>query len=247
MTTDRQRRYTLTRDALILHCPDPLRAPDNPFHPEWLEACRRFFADESLRGACRDRENLTIITYNTREAPCLLEKCFEHLGLSELVVLGSEKEDWCWEYKISLVWEYLQSGSCRTEYVMCLDGDDSLVLADPEVVLNRFIKSDCEMLFTSTAWDWPPSADCWQFEESVSSPADWAHCHLNAGGYLGRRSYVTARLAEIMAAIARQDAWCMTPRGFDDQLAWRQLHRRYYPAIKVDATSDVFIRFDPDR
>jgi hypothetical protein len=29
--------------------------------------------------------------------------------------------------------------------------------------------------------------------------------------------------------------------GFDDQLAWRHLHRRYYPEIKVDAARRVFV------
>jgi hypothetical protein len=223
-----------------------LRSRRNPFHREWDAACARFFADESLRGAWRDRDDLEILTYNTRGAPYLLERCFAHLGL-RLVVLGGGKDDWRWDYKISLVRDYLRSGSCGSEFVLCLDGDDVLVLADPAVILRRFLRRNCEMLFSSTAWNHPASSECWRFEESVAVPADRAHCHLNAGGYLAGRGYLTAKLDEVMAGAEARSPWCTTTEGFDDQLAWRHMHRRYFPAIKVDSPCRVFIRFDPAR
>lgn len=243
----RRRRYQLSRDALILHCPGPLRHPRHPVHREWEAAKAAFFADDSTRGACGAHDDLTIITYNTRSAPCLLERCVAHLGVSGLVVLGGEKDDWSLEYKISLVLDYLRSRACRSEYVLCLDGDDVLVLADPGLILARFLRVRCEALFTSTAWDWPPSRECWEFESSVAAPADHAHCHLNSGGYLARRGYLMTALTEVAEAMAQRQPWCDTPQGFDDQLAWRHMHRRYHPAIRVDARCEIFIRFDANR
>lgn len=247
MITTRQRRYGLSRDALILHCPNPLRSASNPFHVKWIQACTSFFADESLHGTFYNHQELTIITYNNRGVPCLLERCLAHLGVTELVILGADKNDWRWEYKISLVRDYLRSGSCRTEYVLCLDGDDALFLADPGLILHRFLRSDCQMLFCNTVWDWPHSPQCRQFEESVATRADLVHCHLNAGGYLARRSYLTARLDEILEAITHNRAWGFAQHGFSDQLAWRYLHRRYYPAMRVDSSCRIFMRFDHNR
>lgn len=245
--SSRQPHYGLSRDALIIHCPGPLRSPGNPLHRDWDRACASFFADDSLRGAYASHADLTIITYNSYLLPCLLERCLAHLGVDGLVVLGRGKTDWTWEYKVSLVRDYLASDACRSEYVLCLDGYDVLVLSGPSVILRRFMRSGCQMLFCSTAWDWPPSPECRRFEESVTAPADRAHQHLNAGGILARRSFLEPRLAEIMDAAGKQRPWCFARHGFSDQLAWRHLHRRYYPAIRVDTSCDLFVRFDADR
>src|SRR5262245_57017179 len=68
--TRRQRIYGLSFDALILHCPSPQRAPENPFHTQWLAACEAFFADDETRGRLDDAPALTIVTYNTNPEEC---------------------------------------------------------------------------------------------------------------------------------------------------------------------------------
>lgn len=245
--TERQRRYAMRWDALILHCPGPERESANPVAQEWAEACEAFLADDELAGRGTDCDDLTIVTYNTRAEPCLLERCLAHLGVRNLAVLGKGLSGWRWSDKIELVYDYLESGAVTSEYVLCLDGDDVLVLDDPALVFQRFLQLDCEMLFCATRGDWPPSPECAAFEDSVAPEADPAHRHLNAGGYLARTSYLGPRLKEVMAAMAGHADWCTAEHGFDDQLAWRQLHRRYYPQMRVDTSCRVFLRFDDDR
>lgn len=229
---------------LIVHCPGPLRVPSNPWCQIWENVCAEFLANESVRGSAAAHNDLTIITYNNHGAPRLLERCLAHLGIADVVVLGKDKVDWHFEYKISLVWDYLRSGACGTEYAICLDGDDVLMLGDPGSILERFLHSRCEILFCNTMADWPPSAECWQFEESVARGAHPAYRHLSSGGYIGRTAYISDRLSDIMEGIPDRNPSFLAAGGFDDQMAWRQMHRVHHPAIRIDTSASIFARLD---
>jgi hypothetical protein len=243
--TPRQVAYRLRFDALVLHCPKPQRSPDNPFHVEWQEACRTFFADHPVR-ALRPVQDLTFVTINTRAQPALLERCFSHLGLP-LVVLGRGIPDWSWSYKITLVHSWLASGGCPTSHLVYLDGDDVLLIGEPELLWQRYLEIGSDLLFCNTRGDWPPNAECTAFEDQVNAGGDPTHRRLNAGGWIGEARYIGARLDEIVSALASREPWCQRPSGFDDQLAWRQLHRREHPRMQVDASCRIFLRFDEDR
>jgi hypothetical protein len=231
---------------LVVHCPNPLRVPSSPWCQVWDKYCTGFLADESLRGSVTGHIELTIVTYNNHGVPGLLERCLAHLGIEDVVVLGQDKASWCFEYKVSLVWDYMQSGACATEYMICLDGDDMLVMGSPESILQRFAQSRCEILFCNTMADWPPSAECWQFEESVANGAHPAYRHLSSGGLIGRSAYIRDRLADIMKGITDlNSSFLATATGeFDDQLAWRQMHRIHHPEIRIDTSASIFARLD---
>jgi hypothetical protein len=240
----RRRRYGLATDAVILHCPGPLRAPGNPIEPEWRQAQQRFFADDATKGAFGDDPGLTLITYNTLSEPSLLERCAQHLGVG-VTVLGSGLDDWKWEYKVTLVRDHLRAqdvGGC----VICLDGTDTLLLASPETVLARFRATGADVLFCSTSADWPPSDVHRRFEARVAADASPAHRYLNAN-YIGAVPHVIACLDEIVDGLRCGADWCRTAAGFDDQLAWRELHRRHHPSLQVDRQCTIFARFDEDR
>jgi hypothetical protein len=229
---------------LVIHCPNPIRAPASPWSQVWDKACADFLANESFRGRAAGHDELTIVTWNNHGAPGVLERCLAHLGVTDVVVLGQDKADWCWEYKISLTWDYLESGACGTEYVLCLDGDDVLVIGHPVEIVNRFRRSRCEVLFGNTMNDWPPSAECLQFELSVADGAGPLHRHLNSGGYIGRTAYIRDRLSDIMRGIAGRDSSFLVAGEFDDQLAWRHMHRLHHPAIRIDTSATIFARLD---
>jgi hypothetical protein len=119
-----------------------------------------------------------------------------------------------------------------------------LVVGHPGLILERFLGAQCQILFCNTMFDWPPSPACWRFEEAVADGASPAYRHLNSGGYIGRTAYIHERLSDIMLAIADRDPLFLAAHGFDDQLAWRQMHRISYPAIKVDTSAGIFARLD---
>lgn len=240
----RRRQYGLKTDALVVHCPGPLRTPPSPIAPEWERAQLTFFADDRIKGAFVDDPDLTIITYNTDPLPALLERCAQHLGLG-LVVLGRGLTDWHWGHKITLVRDYLSSGR-SAPYVMCLDAADTLVLAAPSTILERLRSSAAAILFCSVGSDWPPSERHRSFEARVACDAAPPHRHLNAN-YIGRADEVLDRLEEIAEGLTSEAPWSRTDAGFDDQLAWREMHRRHYPRLQVDRHCQIFARFDAHR
>lgn len=240
-------RYGTNKEAVIYHCPSPMRAVSNPFHIQWEQAISTCLNDPELVGRGRGLSDLTVITYNTQPEPGLLERCVERLGYAGLVVLGRGLTRWSWAHKITLVHDYLSSGACVTPNVLCLDGDDVIIVGDPNVAVQRFESTGAEMIFCGTRGDQPASPECWDFENRVGRNLDPLHRHLNAGGYLGRTGYVTARLAEIAQAVETGASWCRADGHVDDQLAWRQLHRREHPKIIIDAECRLFLRFDEDR
>jgi hypothetical protein len=239
-------RYGLSHDALIIHCPKPMRIPPNPFRHEWRRACELFFSDESLRGRFSCPPELTIVTYSNRTEPVLLERCFAHLGIDRYTVVGRDVEAWDWLHKVSLVHGLIESGGAA-ERILCLDGDDVLLLGDPAAVLARAQDTGARVLFCGTRGDQPASPEAWAFENGVPEYLDPLHRHLNAGAYVGETGYVHARLGDILAAGRAGAAWTRSEFGFDDQLAWRHVHREHYPDIKIDAGCRVFLRFDEDR
>jgi len=70
------------------------------------------------------------------------------------------------------------------------------------------------------------------------------HAHLSAGAYIARKEPLTAYLEEISAGFRARRPEFHVDGTFEDQLAWRELHLRYYPRIKVDFRSSIFRRYD---
>lgn len=241
---DRQLAYGLHFDALVLHCPSPVRSPSSRVHADWEAACQQFLADRRVAGEYSDLDELTFVTINTHGQTGLLERCFHHIGLRDLAVLGRGVRDWRWSYKITLLHDWLMTSECTTPYLAYLDGDDVLLIGDPRDMLRRFQETGSDLLFCNTRFDWPLSEECRTFEAEAYGIYGRHHQHLNAGGWIGSTAYISRLVGDIAAAIDRDEAWCRTRNGFDDQLAWRQLHRREYPRMRVDAECRVFIRFD---
>ncbi len=238
--TRSQRRYGLVHDPVILHCPGPFRWRGACFEHEWAAACDLALADTSLRGIAEGIEDTTVVTYSNYAEPTLLESGLEWIGIRDYAVLRTESSPWTHRYKLSLLVDWLASGACRSEYLLCLDADDILFVNDPRLILERFRASGCDLLFGATCADAPPSPECWAFECSVEEYLDPQHAHLNAGGFLGRAKVI----GELAREILDRPEMCATPRGFSDQLGWRHMHRLHYPRVKIDWACSVFLRFD---
>jgi hypothetical protein len=118
------------------------------------------------------------------------------------------------------------------------------LLRDPAPLVERFLSCQTDILFCNTIVDWPPNTECRDFE-SATYPDHPFHCHLSAGAYFARTHILLGYLRQLQAAHAAGETWTLGFHArFDDQLAWRHLHRREYPRIKVDASSRIFRRYD---
>jgi hypothetical protein len=239
--------YGFTTDALITHASGGLSYED-----EWRVFQDQFFVDDRLRNSVTDCPELTIVTYSTCDEPTLLERCLEHLGVRNLVVLRPDAGAvWRFAFKVSLVHGWLQSGQCQTEYIMALDADDLLVFGDPAEMVRRFKEYSCQLLLGSDDCNYPPDRECDEFENEVNGSFGQEWRHINSGGYIAQRDYLAARLADIIPHIdERHPQWWArlwyNDRlwDFDDQLSWRQMHRLYYPEIRTDSKPAIFSRFN---
>jgi hypothetical protein len=241
----RKSLYQLTTDALVVHCPSNLRVPGHPIREQWELAQQTLFTEEWAGAACGDHSDVTVITYTTSPDKSLLEACCDHLDVRDLVVLGRD-EPWSYEVKILPLRDYLRSNQVA-DYVLCLDAYDVLLLGCPDAILDRYRQTNANVLFNGTEVNWPFSIECGEFEHRVGAPASPAHRHLNSGVYLGPTSSVLTYLDEIAEAISTSAEWCRDEHGFNDQLAWKEMHRRHYPDIRVDTMCSVFARFDEHR
>jgi hypothetical protein len=187
-------------------------------------------------------ENITFLTFSNYESLTLLEKCYKALDVAHEVV-GRDIRHWSWYSKILAVKEYFDSGRNSSEYLVVTDADDVLMVNDPSRIVDVFQSYRCDVLLQGTFADWPPSERLSQFELS-KYPRFPFQCHPNSGGYMARASVLKEIINEIVSGVELHPASFSHNGQFDDQMAWREMHHKYYPRIKVDCETLIFKRFD---
>jgi len=188
-------------------------------------------------------DNLTLITCNNYKRSVLIEKCYEAYGLHDYVVLGKEIAQWDWSGKVRPVLDYLESGRCLSEFIVATDSNDVLMVNNPASIIDLFESYSCDALFCNTFVDYPPIKSYRELE-TLKYYTHPFHSHLSAGGYIARKGALIEFLREITSAYEEKSEWAMEGESFNDQLAWRHLHYKYYPRIKVDFKSLIFKRYD---
>jgi hypothetical protein len=187
--------------------------------------------------------NITLLTYNNYKRRVLIEECYEAYGINDYVVLAKEIAAWDWSAKIRPVLDYLESGMCGSDYLVATDSDDILMVNDPSNIITLFETYSCDALFCNTFLDWPANREYREFEAQRYYTHQF-HSHLSAGGYVARRGALIKFLREIKVAFEEKSEWALDGGVFNDQLAWRHLHYKYYPLIKVDFRCLIFQRYD---
>ena len=61
---------------------------------------------------------------------------------------------------------------------------------------------------------------------------------------MARASVLKEIINEIVSGVELHPASFSHNGQFDDQMAWREMHHKYYPRIKVDCETLIFKRFD---
>lgn len=165
-------------------------------------------------------------------------------------------------------------GAETFDYIVATDATDVAILGALGGLIQRFENANCDLLFCPTCANWPPVASHRRFEDKQYSAVGHNHYRLSAGAYMARPDPLKECLAEILDLysqnsrdVFRAPVWidvnegkgliwsklsslrrylndCRSPRCFDDQQAWRALHVKHYPKIKVDVRSHIFARYD---
>jgi len=149
---------------------------------------------------------------------------------------------WQWSYKVSPILQWLEANSSslpEKSFVMFSDAFDTGLIGDASNMVKGFLEYDCELLGMSTVADWPPNKELKVFE---NEKYPWSKCrpHLSAGAWMARVSDAIYYLR------LWENDWKSrgSEKGWDDQMAFRRLHRRFYPRFKVDTMARVWTRCD---
>lgn len=227
--------------SVFYHCPKGVGRPH----------ARAFwrFADSLLNEGpvFAPPSNVHFVTYDDRDEPhkWLLQRFFEKHTLSHSVVARGW-QPWNWYAKVLPVFELLSSGAVTTEYVCVADGRDVAIAGDPATLPSVLTQYDARLLFCGTCSNWPPHAEARDFE-SARAPHAPGRQHLSAGVFFGHTEYVLECLRSIVEACSRRsadDKWALYRGRFDDQHAWRMLHLRNYPVMRVDSEGTMCRRYD---
>lgn len=234
-----------TDGPLVWHCPTGDR--NWPTTPADLQAF-----DRLARRVVRNRGGMRfslppgveIITYSNYSKPTLLERCCASLGLP-LTVLARDYRPWDWFGKVGPLLDHLRSPDCQADLFLCLDANDTVIVSDLAVIRERFDQTGAEVICCNTVADYPRCQQHYLFE-LATYPSHPIHCHLSAGGLMGRRTALLEFIQEIADGYHNRHPafWSDVTGNFEDQGAWRELHRLHYPRIQVDHRSRVLRRFD---
>ena len=204
---------------------------------------------------CRNKgtmEDRIIPSLSGYEDTSILEENLKYLGL-DLVVLTDDRLPWRNTFKFEMLYNYLNSGDCTTEYFMCLDAIDVILVDDPQNVIEIFKSHNCDALFMSSS-----SLDGYNCMPEVKG---WVHNingdknrYMNSGVYIGKTSFIKEIVEEAMKyavppgvtmdhyrnylASEPKDY----PKGSQDQDIFRFLEPKFYPKLKVDYENQMAFR-----
>jgi len=198
----------------------------------WQAVKTEFFLSErrSYGGAA----GLTILTWNNRRQPGVLQQCLDHLGVPH-VVLGQGVRHWKNLYKNRLTHEAL--AEVTTPYVMGLDAADVLVLGHPQAILDRFRgEFSCKLLIGAETHCFPEIAELRRFEDSLPGATSPWH-YLNSGMWIGETGFCR----EFFRVAAETEPWPGDERfQRSDQGVLKKVFRRFYPQALLDTQCRMF-------
>lgn len=210
---------------------------------------------EKLR--CPD--DLTVITCKNYREKSRLEQSLDFIGVHNYSVLNPPSDEpWVNIKRTGWLLDYLNSGQCRTPYMLVLDASDVVVRGSLQRVLDEFKSSSCRVLFMSTKYDGGYAC--------MPEQKRWVgrRRYLNAGVYIGETSYIKTLLNRVAQYIVESpmlkddfralgrgrgsdtrlcDALAEFPRGIgSDQIVIRYLEPELWPDLKVDCDNRIAFR-----
>ena len=169
-------------------------------------------------------ERLMIVTATDEDSKlALLRESLEWNGFrpEQLHVIPWEKD--YVTTKVRRVIQWLEQTNC--EYVMWIDGHDSLVLKQQEDIISMFSSDATNVAVERSCWPTPGLADCYPVEMVRNAPR-----FINAGGYGGDAVEVICTLRKVL----------LHATTGDDQLAWTKAFLHKAESITLDYERYLF-------
>lgn len=180
-------------------------------------------------------EDLTIVTFNNgHEAMGMLERCLDHLGVP-YAVYGQGIEDWVNSvHKPEVILEAAQE--INSKYIMGLDSRDVLVLDDPHILLEQFVKCfDCELVFAGDRFNWPNLKEFKRFEDSIAPREPKSEFkYVSWGCWIGTRDFILDFFAEAV----KHEPVPQAPES--EQGILKKVFPDFYPRVQIDYYCKLF-------
>jgi hypothetical protein len=216
----------------IVHC------PDFQINPIWKNLKKIKFQNFK---PCKD---FKIITWNNYINDGIFENSCKGLKIE---VYGKEIKKWSNYLKFKFNLSACESDDCK--YIMGCDSHDAILISEPELILNKFLDSNCKLLFNSEIKFFPdidePNVKKWkEFQNKLSkSPFRF----LNSGVWVGEKEFVFEFFKDCLNTKIN-DLYDNEKYKFSnkesigcDQSIIHSKFEKYYPDIKLDYNSSSFL------
>jgi len=217
---------TFDTDPVIVH-----GQGDDLTKPFFAEVRDAFFATPAC--TLGPRPDLTILTWNSRETPGLLERSLDHLGIP-YIVKGRGIADWINSRdKPRLTVDALTE--IDTPYVMGIDSFDAFVTGDPLRLIADFeMHFDADLVFNGGKVNWPNVTEFKRFEDALPGAQESEFRYLNGGAWIGRLDFCRRFFAEACATAPA----ALHPES--EQGILKQLLPRHIPRVQIDYRCRMF-------
>ncbi|MBZ9678123.1 hypothetical protein [Mesorhizobium sp. ES1-1] len=146
---------------------------------------------------------MDLLLIHNRTEQTILEKSLAYLGILDHAVVRPHLPHGVWRntYKIPAALHFAETST--SEFVFCIDADDSVLIGDPRKALELLEDSGGDILFSTTGhgdYDLMPDIGFRFLAEAETAGWGASHdIHLNAGVYVARRRV----LVEFLRAATR--------------------------------------------
>jgi hypothetical protein len=206
---------------------------------------------------------LTIVLIHNYESEPIMEKSLRYVGIKNFVVLRPKSErPWCNTMKFVELKRFLDSGSCKTKFVLFCDSDDAVLRDDPAKAIRFLEEEGCDLLLSNTSFDaaYECMPDVQEWADEIARQNGKTQYYINSGVFIGRLDFLREVLGEALKYISdndfsREEYWrvrengtlCKSlpefPKGIgSDQVILRYLHPRFYPRMKIDYKDRLAMR-----
>ena len=172
--------------------------------------------------------DVTIVTWNNLDSFSLLE---QQLISSNVPYLNLAKNVTTWHSNRLKLTTFLDNRDViKTEYVLGLDGFDVAIVGDISTILDKYMKSECDLLFSAGSINYP------SYDEHVTNNVvtNKLFKFLNSGCFIGRTSYIEHVFTKSMkSSNARLNV-------HSDQFLIKFVYYEEYPKIKIDTDCNIF-------